>query len=244
MENRDDDSHIENLTKKERKISRNKNIILDGASELFLKFNYQNVTMSDIADSVALSRATLYNYFGTKEEIYFGIGLRYAKELTNKMKKLFDSRKTGLEGLLSLYKFIFEGLLEIPLIPQIVENLYKNLIEFNLFNSFISAAVLEDESTEIQAKIDTLDIHIMDFTKAFINYRKVLNAEFRRGKEDGSIQSNLDEIGFFSLMNILYLGSGSFFRNFQFPTNQNGMTGKQVIELILKITESQLTDLT
>lgn len=159
------------------------------------------------------------------------------------MKKLFDSRKTGLKGLLSIYKFIFEGLLEFPLIPQIVENFYIILIELNVFNSFISAAIIEDESTETQAKIDSLDKHIMDFAKNFINYRQILNAEFRRGKEDGTIQTTLDEIGFFSLMNIIYLGSGSFFKNFQFPLNQRGITGKQVIDLILRTIRSHLTDL-
>jgi len=242
MENRDDESNTKNLTKKQRKISRIKNIILDGASQLFLNQRYENVTMSDIADFVAFSRATLYNYFRTKEDIYFAIGSRYAKELINKMKKLFDSRKTGLDGLLSLYKFIFEGLLEFPLIPQILESLYQILNELNLLESFISAALLEDDSTEIQAKIDSLDKHIMDFAKYIINYRKILNAEFRRGKKDGSIQTPLDELRFFSFMNIIYLGSGSFFRNFQIPLNQKWMTVNEVIELILKIVESQLTN--
>jgi len=244
MENIDDEFHIENLTKKQRKISRMKNIILDGASELFLNRINENVTMSDIADSVALSRATLYNYFGTKEEIYFGIGSRYAKELINKMKKLLDPSKTGLEGLLSLYEFIFEGLLEFPLIPQIVEKLYLILIDLDLFNSFIDAAIFEDNSAETQAKIDSLDEHIIELVKIFISYRRILNAEIRRGKEDGSIQLTLDLLANFSLMNIIYIGSGSFFKNFQFPLNQRGITGKNVINLILRTIRSHLTDLT
>jgi len=197
--------------------------------------------MSDIADSVALSRATLYNYFGTKEEIYFGIGTRYAKDLIKNMKELLNPRKSGLEGLLSLYKFIFKGLLESPFIHQILEKLYLNLIDLDKFNSFMDAAIFEDNSTETQAQIDSIDQPFIELVKTLIIYRRILNAEFRRGKEDGSIKSTLDLFGFFSLMNIFVLGSGSFFRNFQLPLK--GMTGKQVIDLLLRTIESQLTNL-
>ena len=191
------ESNNENLTKKERKKLRLKNIILDGASELFLNRNYKNVTMSDIADHVALSRATLYNYFGTKEEIYFGIGTRYARKTTNEIKNMSDSKKTGLEGLQSIHKIIFEGLTENSLIPQIFEDLYEVLNNSNLFNIFIGAFIYEDQTTEITAKIESLGMYIRDFVKALNNYSKIFNAEFRRGKEDGSIHSSLDELGFF-----------------------------------------------
>jgi len=238
------ESNNENLTKKERKKLRLKNIILDGASELFLNRTYENVTMSDIADHVALSRATLYNYFGTKEEIFYEIGSRYARELIIKLRKLHGSKKTGLESLLSFYKVVFEDLLGVSLVPQLFLSLYQKLTKLKLLESFISASIFEDDTTKIQAEIDSLDAHLKDFVKAYVNYRKILHAEFQRGKEDGSILTTLDEIGFFSLMNIMIFGSGSFFKNFLIPLNHKWITGNEIIERVLNIVKSQLTDLT
>ncbi len=68
-----------------------------------------------------------------------------------------------------------------------------------------------------------------------------MNSEFQRGKRDGSIKTSLDDLGFFSMMNIVYLGSGGFFRSFQFPLKQYGMTEKKIVELILDLIKSQLT---
>lgn len=241
MESKNIESNNENLTKKERKKLRLKNIILDGASELFLNSDFEDVTMSDIADSVALSRATLYNYFGSKEEIFYEIGSRYTREQIIKLKKLHDSEKSGLESFLSFYKLAYEDLLKIPLIPMIFENLIQTLIKINLLQSFINISILEDSSIEIEAMFESLNKHVRDFATLYIEFRRILNAEYRRGKIDGSIQPNLDEIKVFGLTSILYLGSGSFFRNFQILFNNKWMNGNEIIELILKIIESQLT---
>lgn len=241
MENRYDESQNLSLTKKQRKIIRIKNIILDGATELFLKKTYENTSMSKIADFVALSRATLYNYFKTKEEIYYDIGTRYGQDLIKKLQKLKDPKKSGLEVLISIFKILLEDTIENPFIPQILANLYLKLNDLNLLNIFFYDAVNENKSTEFKASIGSLDRHIMGFTNIFVTYRIIMNSEFQRGKKDGSIKTSLDNFGFFSIMNIVYLGSGGFFRSFQFPLKQYGMTEKKIIELILELIISQLT---
>ncbi len=241
MDKKDDDSQNKSITKKQIKISRVKNIILDGATELFLKDNYENVAMNDIADSVALSRATLYNYFRTKEIIYFDIGTRYGQKLIKKLQKLKDPKKSGLEVLISIFKILLEDTIKNPLIPQILENLYLKLNDLNLLNHFFITAVNKNNSTEVKVSIDSLDRHIMGFTNIFITYRRILNSEFQRGKIDGSIKTSLDDLEFFSMMNIIYLGSGGFFRSFQFPLKQYGMTENKIVKLILELIKSQLT---
>lgn len=229
------------LAKRQRKILRIKKIILDGASELFIKNKYENVSMSDIADFVAFSRATLYNYFATKEEIYFEIGTQYTKELTVKIRNIINNSKSGLDVVLSHCKIALEDILENPLTPQLLENLYIKHNEMNTFDSFTKAAIFDDYSTEFNAKIDALESPIKNFSKAYLAYRRLVISEFRRGKEDGSIKSSFEDFDFFSLLNILFLGTGSFFRAIMFPGKQIGLTGKNVIDKILNLIETRLT---
>ncbi|MFD0760527.1 TetR/AcrR family transcriptional regulator [Lutibacter aestuarii] len=43
--------------------------ILNKAGEIFLKFGFKSVTMDDIANSLAVSKKTIYKYFKNKEEL-------------------------------------------------------------------------------------------------------------------------------------------------------------------------------
>lgn len=52
------------------------NEILDAATELYDTTIYQNITMVSIAEKLNFSRANLYKYFSTKEEIYLYVMLR------------------------------------------------------------------------------------------------------------------------------------------------------------------------
>ena len=46
-----------------------KNRILDSAIELFMLRGFDNVSLKDIANSVGLRQSTIYNHFGSKQEI-------------------------------------------------------------------------------------------------------------------------------------------------------------------------------
>jgi AcrR family transcriptional regulator len=52
------------------------NEILDAATELYDTTIFQNITMVSIAKKLNFSRANLYKYFSTKEEIYLYVMLR------------------------------------------------------------------------------------------------------------------------------------------------------------------------
>lgn len=43
--------------------------ILETAKEFFLEFGYKKVTMDEIADSLGMSKKTLYQYFPSKYEL-------------------------------------------------------------------------------------------------------------------------------------------------------------------------------
>ena len=70
------------------RIDRRRSEILDAAKQVFLAREYTAVTIDDIADSAAFSRATIYLYFKNKQEVYTGVLLR---DLDQMISGLTDS---------------------------------------------------------------------------------------------------------------------------------------------------------
>lgn len=56
-------------------------IILDSAVNLFAQKGYHDVTMEEIAEKVGVAKGTLYLYFSSKDELYWGILERGLHEL-------------------------------------------------------------------------------------------------------------------------------------------------------------------
>ena len=45
--------------------------IIDSASVLFSQNNYHEVMIEDVAKNAGIAKGTVYNYFNSKEELYF-----------------------------------------------------------------------------------------------------------------------------------------------------------------------------
>ena len=56
--------------RKEREFETRRRLILDKAMDLFQKNSFAGVTLDDIASAIEFSKGTIYNHFGSKEEIY------------------------------------------------------------------------------------------------------------------------------------------------------------------------------
>ncbi|MCX6148160.1 MAG: TetR/AcrR family transcriptional regulator [Candidatus Kapabacteria bacterium] len=89
-----------------------KNNILDSAEKLFFSKGYRDTTMDDIASSAELSKGTLYLYFKSKDEVYFGIALRAIVKLSSMFRVAFISSNFGFIKLNEIgrahYKFMME----------------------------------------------------------------------------------------------------------------------------------------
>ena len=72
-------------TKREKKREK----ILDAAAELFSHKSYHEVMMEDVAKLTDVAKGTVYNYFTSKEELYFSI-------MKIRMEKLINSVKENL----------------------------------------------------------------------------------------------------------------------------------------------------
>jgi AcrR family transcriptional regulator len=97
--------------RKERERERRRNDILDAAEEVIFKQGIDHATMDAIAEKAELSKATLYLYFESKEEIYFAIFLRGRDKLfelvTNNIENIADIQlklKTYLSTVMAFKK--------------------------------------------------------------------------------------------------------------------------------------------
>jgi AcrR family transcriptional regulator len=59
------------LSKKENNKLQKQKKIIESASQLFSRMNYHEVMMEDVAKQASIAKGTVYNYFNTKEDLYF-----------------------------------------------------------------------------------------------------------------------------------------------------------------------------
>lgn len=64
--------------------------ILDAAKNIFLAGDYASVTMDDVADIAGISRATIYLYFKSKQEIYTELLFRDLDAMISVLVTSFD----------------------------------------------------------------------------------------------------------------------------------------------------------
>lgn len=71
---------------RERKKADTRRALVDAASELFAERGVQATTMDDIARAAGMSRTSVFNYFGHKEQILCEIGARYVSEIAGPLR--------------------------------------------------------------------------------------------------------------------------------------------------------------
>ena len=83
----------ESFMNRERKAEFNKEIILNAAEELFHQKGFENTKIDEIAKKSEFSKATIYSYFNSKEEL---LDRLLHKELQKIIKKIEDILKMKL----------------------------------------------------------------------------------------------------------------------------------------------------
>lgn len=77
--------------------------IIEAASLLFSRKNYHEVMVEDVARLASLAKGTVYNYFASKEELYFSIMRQRMEKLITSLKNKIADEKTSID---SLHSFI------------------------------------------------------------------------------------------------------------------------------------------
>jgi len=85
------------IERRQREKERRRNDIIDSAEKVFFSKGWTVATMDDVAAEAELSKATLYLYFRSKEELYVAILLRGSGILKSMFEKAVSGKNTGLE---------------------------------------------------------------------------------------------------------------------------------------------------
>ena len=98
----------EKIKRKEKKRER----MLEVAAELFSKKNYHEVMMDDVAHLTDVAKGTVYNYFSSKEELYFTIMSSKLENLNTSLKNKITSEISIIDSLhtyvIHLYMFMMK----------------------------------------------------------------------------------------------------------------------------------------
>lgn len=98
----------EKIKRKEKKRER----MLEVAAELFSKKNYHEVMMDDVARLTDVAKGTVYNYFTSKEELYFTIMSSKLGNLNTSLKNKIASEVSVIDSLhtyiIHLYMFMMK----------------------------------------------------------------------------------------------------------------------------------------
>ena len=73
--------------RKERDFESRRRLILATAKDLFVRNGFSGVTLDDIASGIEFSKGTIYNHFGSKEEIYATILLEHLDALLAELRE-------------------------------------------------------------------------------------------------------------------------------------------------------------
>ena len=142
------------------------NFIVDIATDLFICRSIQDVTIRDIAISAQVGEATIYRYFGKKQDLVVQSAMKLQQAVNADFFKL-EKGKTGLEKIQIFYQSYLA-----------IFNAHPEFYKFiNEFDAFMAG---EDSSV------------INPYESVIGQYEKVYMAAYNEGLKDGSIKEQKD----------------------------------------------------
>jgi AcrR family transcriptional regulator len=146
--------------------------ILSVAAQAFQELGFERTSMSEICARLGGSKATLYNYFASKEELFFEIMYKSAETKRQAMFDAFDQTNTDITDAL---RYFGEHLLSFLYSPEIMAQrhmaitapgqLGKLLYERGILNSqsiitnFLQDAMTQGKLRQGNAAVATLQLH-------------------------------------------------------------------------------------
>ncbi|MBC3810570.1 MULTISPECIES: TetR/AcrR family transcriptional regulator [Undibacterium] len=146
--------------------------ILSVAAQAFQELGFERTSMSEICARLGGSKATLYNYFASKEELFFEIMYKSAETKRQAMFDAFDQTNTDITDAL---RYFGEHLLSFLYSPEIMAQrhmaitapgqLGKLLYERGILSSqsiitnFLQDAMTQGKLRQGNAAVATLQLH-------------------------------------------------------------------------------------
>ncbi|SNR73541.1 TetR/AcrR family transcriptional regulator [Lutibacter flavus] len=119
--------------------------ILKKSGEIFLKYGVKSITMDDIANSLAISKKTIYKYFKNKEELIDETASFMHEEMHNHVLGVCNLGYNAIEEnfkIKEIFKDMFQNLNDSPVfqLQKYYPKTYKKIMsnEFSMFKECIS----------------------------------------------------------------------------------------------------------
>jgi uroporphyrinogen-III synthase/DNA-binding transcriptional regulator YbjK len=101
---------ISSLKSQEKQDKRN--LIIDVAANLFSEYGFHEVNMEMVAQKAGIAKGTIYNYFKSKEDLYFEINESRLSRLLTELEKKFNEQISVLDDLKGFVIHVFMFLLK------------------------------------------------------------------------------------------------------------------------------------
>jgi len=223
-------------TRRERKAQRTRHRILDAARALFESQPYEDVKMDDISEQVDLSRATLYNYFGSKEAIYFEIGVQGLRQIHERQRNAITGDGSGLEKLLVLSEDALRRLIEEPIIPEIIRKYLVANSQAETPSHVVVGRMMKGEEVE-----DAYSVILASFLEGMREFEETWVAVIRKGYDDGSIRHELSPEQLTHLLFMVILGMIDRINLERIVLGQLKLTNEHIVQLTVDLIRKYLT---
>ena len=110
---------------RERNRQRIRQRIIAAAAELFHDSGYSQTTMDDIAQKAEISRATLFNYFRTKDALLIPFGVEiFQRQIQPQLTAYLDSQPPTLDAFRFLFMNIHEHVFAVPKMDRAIKRAF------------------------------------------------------------------------------------------------------------------------
>lgn len=167
--------------KKHRK-EENKISILKAGEKVFAQKGYSLATMDDVAQEAQFSKATLYSYFKSKNEIFFEIILNSHEEVIQKLRKLQGKEEEIGVKIKEMIRFVLKTFCQKENISRIF------LMEKSLLKNVLGI-ITQQRSSLMSSEIRFLD-EIQKKRKEMI---RIITEIFNQGIDKGEFR-NVDSL--------------------------------------------------
>jgi AcrR family transcriptional regulator len=155
-------------SKREANKTQKRAAIIDAAAKLFLQRGYDSTSIDDVAKDSGFTKRTLYQYFISKEDLFYAVTLKAAKQLTAAYEKGFRQGGNALD--------------KIRLANRMYLQFYKDYPEMFKLLTYTPSNPLNSEASPNYQELKKIDAIRMRY------FHEVVE----QGKLDGSINTGLD----------------------------------------------------
>lgn len=159
---------MKKLSRREKEKLAREAAMVAAAEKLFAQHGFEHVSMDAIAKEAEFTKRTLYQYFSSKEDLYFAVILKGFKQLAVYCQTEVEKGQNGFEKL--------------RLVSQAYYQFYKDFPEtFRLMN-YIGRVKTQAENVPKRQEFMQFD------NQLFEGFARLIE----EGKADGSIRADLD----------------------------------------------------